>query len=244
MVAFVQVASNTGGSSVTVTLGSGTTAGNCLVACIAMGNGGTLASVSSVKLGGAADNWAQLKAVGDLTTGAEQLAVWADPNCAGGQTAVAITVTGAAVTLAYVFEFSGIATASILDQFGTFDSAGGTGSTFSVSTGGATTQASELAVGCVYGFSTTITGPGSPWVNQATLTSTTRTLQAGYDILSSTGTVTYSGSFGAAAFNGQVLVTLKAAAGAASGPPVSLVAVNRPALIVSNSGWRGSGHSR
>ena len=33
-------------------------------------------------------------------------------------------------------------------------------------------------------------------------------------------------------------------AGALSGPPVSLVAVNRPALIVSNSGWRSAQHSR
>jgi len=206
-VAFVQAASNTGTSTVTVTLGSPTTAGNCLVACIAMGNASGTASVASVKLGGAADNWSQLKAVGDLAVGAEQLAVWADPSCAGGQTAVAVTLNVALVSLVWVFEFSGVAASAVLDQSATFDSAGGTNSTFSV-TSGATTQASEVAVGCVYGFNTTITGPSSPWVNEATITSTTRTLQAGYDILSSTGTVTYSGSFGAAAFNGQILVTL------------------------------------
>ena len=213
-IAFVQAASNTAAAgSVTVTLGSNTTAGNCLVACIALGNSSSTSSVSSVKLGGAADNWASLKAVGDLAVGAEQLAVWADPNCAGGQTAVAITQSTGLVTMAWVFEFSGLATSSILDQSATFDSAGGTNSTFSV-TSGTTTQASELAIGCAYAFSTTITGPSSPWVNESTLSQGSDRLQASYDILSSTGTVTYSGSFGAAQFNGQILVTLLATAAA------------------------------
>lgn len=227
-ISFVQQASNTGTSTVTVTLGSNTTAGNCLVVCIALGSAGSLASVASVKLGGVADNFSQLKAVGDLTTGAEQLAVWADPNCAGGQTAVAITLNVAAVSLAYVFEFSGVAASSILDQSATFDSAGGTNSTFSV-TSGTTTQASEVAVGCVYGFNTTITGPASPWVNEATITSTTRNLQASYNILSSTGTQTYSGSFGAAAFNGQILVTLKAAAAVAAAAAITQAGKGRAA---------------
>ncbi|HEY2090127.1 MAG TPA: hypothetical protein VGH54_29415 [Mycobacterium sp.] len=216
MAAVVQSAGNTGANTVTVTLGAATTAGNCLVACIGMGSGVGLASVSSVTLGGAGDNWAALKAAGDLTNGAEQLAVWADPNCAGGQTNVTVTVPGVAVTLAYVFEASGIAASSVLDQFGTADSGGtASGPAFSVSTGGATAQASELAVACAYGYNTTVTGPSSPWVNTATLTSTARTLQAGYNVLSSAGTVTYAGSFGAATFNGQVLVTLKAASGTA-----------------------------
>ena len=214
MVAIVQTASNTG-NAVTVTLGSPTTASNCLVACVALGSGGSLASVTSIKLGGSADNWAQLKAVGDLTTGAEQLAVWADPNCAGGQTSVVMQPAVANTNVMYVFEASGIAPSSILDQFGTADSGGSqTGPSFSVSTGGATTQASELAVGCVYGYNQTITGPSSPWVNESTVSNGTRTLQAGYQILSSTGTVTYSGTLGGSTYNGQILVTLKAAGGA------------------------------
>ena len=213
-IAFVQTAGNSSATNaVTVTLGANTTAGNCLVVCIGMGSGGAHATVSSVTLGGSSAGWSQLAAVGDLTTGAEQLAVWVDPNCAGGQTSVVVTLSGASVTLAQVFEFSGVAASSVLDQSVTFDSGAGTNSTFSV-TSGTTTQPSEVAVGCVYGFNTTITGPSSPWVNETTVTSTTRTLQAGYDILSSTGTVTYSGSFGAAAFNGQILVTLFGASAA------------------------------
>lgn len=225
-VSVVQTASNTGTSTVTVTLGSSTTAGNCLVACIAMGSGGGLATVSGVTLGGAADHWAQLAAAGNLLTGAEQLAVWADPNCAGGQTAVAITVSGAAVTLAQVFEASGIAASSVLDQSATADSGGATsGPAFSLSTG-STAQASELAIACTYGYNQTVTGPSSPWVNEATLASTTRDLQASYQILSSAGTVTYSGSYGAATFNGQIVVTLLAAAAAAAA--VSQVPVQLP----------------
>lgn len=41
-----------------------------------------------------------------------------------------------------------------------------------------------------------------------------------------------------------VEVAFKLAASAATPAPVSLVAVNRPALIVSSAGWRGAGHSR
>ena len=207
-IAFVQAASNTAAaSSVTVTLGSATTAGNCVIACIALGNSSSTSAVSSVTLGGSAGNFSQIKAVGDLAVGAEQLAIWVDPNCAGGQTSVAITQTTGLVTMAWVFEFSGLALSALLDQSATFDSAVGTNSTFSI-TSGATTRASELAVGCAYAFSTTITGPSSPWVNEATLSQGNDRLQASYNILSSTGTVTYSGSFGAAQFNGQILVTL------------------------------------
>lgn len=221
-IAFVQAASNTTAvsASVTVTLSQPTTAGNCLVACVANGAGSTLAFVSSVTLGGSADNWAVLKTSGSTTAGAEVLSAWADPNCAVGQTSVVITCSGGGnATLAWVFEFSGIATSAILDQFGTFDSVAGTNPSFSVSTGGATTQASELAIGCAYGFNQTITGPSSPWINESTLTSGSRNLQAGYNILSSTGTVTYAGSFGGATFNGQILVTLFAAATPPPPPP-------------------------
>ena len=213
-IAFVQTAGNSSATNaVTVTLGSATTAGNCLVACIALGNSSSTSAVSSVTLGGSAGNFSQIKAVGDLAVGAEQLAIWVDPNCAGGQTSVAITQTTGLATMAWVFEFSGLALSALLDQSATFDSAAGTNSTFSI-TSGATTQASELAVGCAYAFSTTITGPSSPWVNEATLSQGNDRLQASYNILSSTGTVTYSGSFGAAAFNGQILVTLFGASAA------------------------------
>lgn len=43
---------------------------------------------------------------------------------------------------------------------------------------------------------------------------------------------------------GTIFVAFKLAGGAATPAPVSLVMVNRPAFIVSNSGWRGAGHSR
>lgn len=240
-IAFVQTASNTGTTTCTVTLGP-TTGGNCLVACVALGASSNLSSVSGITLGGVNDNWAQLRAVGSLVTGAEQLAMWADPNCATGQTSVVVTLAGgASASLVQVFEFSGIATSSILDQSGTFDSAGGSNPTFSVSTGAPTAFASELAVGCVYGYNSTTTGPSSPWVNETTLSSTTRRLQAGYNILSSTGTVTYSGSFGGSTFNGQVLVTLVAAA--QPSPPAGQYMTQRPVTVVTNAGWRGAQHS-
>lgn len=54
-------------------------------------------------------------------------------------------------------------------------------------------------------------------------------------------------SFGNTAVYGASGFTIELctqAAAPASGPPVSLVAVNLPALIVSNSGWRSAQHSR
>ena len=209
-IAFVQQGSNTtaAAATVTVTLGQNTTAGNCLVVCTALGNSSQQQTVSSVTLGGAAGNFAQLAAVGNLVTGAEQLAAWADPNCAGGQTAVAVTWSGGLAVMVYVFEFSGIVASSPLDQSVTFDSGGGSNSTFSVTTG-TLAQATEVAVGCAYGYNQTVTGPNSPWVNEATITSGPRDLQASYNIVNATTAVTYSGSFGASTFNGQILVTLK-----------------------------------
>lgn len=62
----------------------------------------------------------------------------------------------------------------------------------------------------------------------------------------STGGAETTGFTGASSGQWSILtVAFKlAATGPTSGPPVSLVAPNWPALIVSNSGWRGAGHSR
>ena len=54
----------------------------------------------------------------------------------------------------------------------------------------------------------------------------------------------YAPVWGDASHDFGVMILVRETGAAAVPAPVSLVAVNRPALIVSNSGWRGAGHSR
>ena len=102
-IALVQTAQNQANSTtVTATLGSNTTAGNCLVVTVAVGSNSSPAgtTVSSITLGGSAGNFSQL--VAD-SSGASF--IWADPSCAGGQTAVAVTVASGTQILVQVYEF-------------------------------------------------------------------------------------------------------------------------------------------
>ena len=77
-----------------VTLAHATGAGNTLVACVTTNGNNTNPAVSGLTLGGAADDWrAAATAPGTDHFGA---AIWFDPQCAGGQTAVAVNCTGGA----------------------------------------------------------------------------------------------------------------------------------------------------
>lgn len=232
MPALVQAAYNAAiASTLTVTLGTDnpsgpspgpTTPGNCLVALIGDAADTTIGTVSGITLGGSADNWAQVIAT---TTGAHALAAgWADPACAGGQTAVAVTLTGGSGDrlFMYVFEFSGLS--------GTLDASSAGNNAFAASwtsgASGTTEQASEVAFGITCGAANTtgaagLTGPSSPWVNlaQQSLSGSAHTKDAiaGYQILSSAGAVTYSGTASPTNTNDTVVFTLPAAA-PATGP--------------------------
>src|SRR5690348_9538589 len=113
----VQSVSNSGnaGTSLSLTLGSATTAGNCLIVCIAGDAAATNPAVTGITLGGAAGNFAQVLTAGSTSADAITTSIWADPNCAGGQTSVTVTFTvsgtfGICVT---VMEWSGLLTASV-----------------------------------------------------------------------------------------------------------------------------------
>lgn len=216
-ITLVQSGSNTSTGGVTVTLGANTTAGNCLVALIS----GTNGTVSGVKLGGAAGNWA-LQA---SNTTACDVEIWADPNCAGGQTSVAVTSsTGGGITC-QVYEFSGVVLASPLDK--TANNSASSTSWTSTATA-TTTLASEAWVGVVGTADSglTLSGPASPWNNSSSLTATSKggNVQSlsGYQITSSTGAATYAGTGTSAGFPyGAVVVTLKGAATAPSSAPAN-----------------------
>jgi hypothetical protein len=178
----------------------------------------------SVTLGGSAGNWASQVT---LTTAlAGQVALWADPNCAGGQTSVAITQNGPGASLAaQVYEISGLVTTSPLDASSSNGPTSLTTSSWTSNASGTTTQATEIAIGVVGGYnnagsSTTLTGPSSPWTNETQVTPSTGVfLLSGYNILSSTGTVTYSGTSNISGTNNAYIAcvgTFKAVATAAT----------------------------
>lgn len=217
MVAFVQSASGsaTSGSTVTITLGSNTTAGNCLVVASNGNNSAANPTITGITLGGAAGNFAQLVSAGTVNTSADILEIWADPNCTGGQTSVVVTYSSAlTVGIVWVYEFSGIVTASPLDKSSTHFTTT-QNATFDSGTTATTSQAVELWFGAVCGRSTTITGPASPWINSSQITVSNHDLVAGYQIVSSTGTADYSGSYSPNSFEESAVVTLKGTAAAA-----------------------------
>ena len=202
----------TSSGPVTMTLGTPTTAGNCLVVCAA--NMGTGHAVSGVTLGLSAGNFA--KAAGIVSA-----EIWADDNCAGGQTSLAVTfssdVDGAA---AVAYEVSGLAASGLVDKS---SSDSGTGTANTSGSTATTTAASEIWVG-LSNTAGTITGPSPPWINTDIIDfdgSYNDTLATGYQIVSSTGTATYALTSVSTAWVSAV-VTLRAAAAPVIARPAPL----------------------
>lgn len=221
-IAFVQHASattnlttgTTGTSAPTFAATAG--AGNCLVACVSVGqNASSGPSVASVTTNGTAENWVLGATVTRNSTsngdGYQTCAIWVNPNTGGGQKIIDCNISSPSsfasgnngAVFADIYEFSGLVLSSVVDK--TVTSSGGPSSTTFTSTATATlSQATEVAIGMAgtNGFTATctITGPSSPWVNETTLTSTWDTAgvfggsRSGYDILSATTAVTYSGT--------------------------------------------------
>ena len=191
------------GSSLTITLGSATTAGNALIVVLAAsGTTANPTSVSGITIGGSADNFSQISTFGSASDAAIG-ATWLDLNCVGGQTSVVITVAGGTGTLAImasVYEFAGLYPVSPFDQTANSVSAGST--SWTSNTTPTTTQATELWIGAVFTTSTgsgvTITGPSSPWTNLTQVNQAQGSFNdqwmSGWQIVSSTGTATYSGT--------------------------------------------------
>jgi hypothetical protein len=216
----VQVAANAvSASSLTVTLSSPTTAGNCLVALITSCADSVNGTISGITLGGSADNWAQSAIEGNSADHAIATG-WADPSCAGGQTSVVISQAGGSGAvqglMAYVFEFAGLTGTVDVSSGG----ANGFSGTWTSGTTGATAQVSEVAFGVTCGASNTrgpgMSGPSSPWVNETQLvvagTTRDKAMLCGYQILSSTGTQVYSGTASPTNTNDTLVFTLLASA--------------------------------
>lgn len=220
--------SATSGSSLTVTLTTATTPGNCLVVKIGAAQS-SQPSVSGVTLGGAAGNMALAKKQAQANTNSTEFVdteIWTDQGCAGSQTAIAVTLTAAIAGLAVmVEEWSGVLSAGAVDKT---VSAGNLSTSFSSGSSGTLGQANELVVACVFGENlggtATITGPTSPWTNFGQISpSTSFAMLASYQVVSATTALTYSGTdtAGTVPAYAAVLVSLKGASFVAP-PPVNI----------------------
>lgn len=219
----VQTASGSGSSC---TFASPVTAGNCIV--VGWGDENTsVTAISGVTIGGAADNFAQLIFTSGTPSAKMVATLWADPNCAGGGTSVAVTPTGTVQSpCIWAIEVSGLASASILDK-----STGMTGIASSWSSGSTATtaQAAELWVGAMSNSGASTAGPASPWVNTSVTDSAGEVFVFGYDIVSSTGTASYAGTGGASKGWAACVATLKGTTNVSVSLPVAQVTAAAPA---------------
>src|SRR5215467_1175613 len=197
-----QAAAPTNATSFSVTLNSPTTQGNSLVVCIGTDGSSANPVVSTVTLGGNADNFASVTS----NNTNEGSWIWVDPNCTGGQTTVTINTTtgsGTLQMLAQVMEFSSVLSPSPVDKTSSGTSASSTSwSSLATAT---TAQDNELIIGTVFAFHSggpapVISGPASAaWINIAGATSPGNfAMMSGYSISYPTGAFTYNGTTTAA----------------------------------------------
>jgi hypothetical protein len=212
-ISLVQAKSATGTSatSLTVTLNSNTTAGNCLVVCVGTEESTDNPTVSGITLGGSAGNFASASTAYNNTY--INAAIWIDPDCAGGQTSVVISMTGGTgsgpAICAWVMEFSGVATSAPLDKAPAGQN--NQAATWTSGSTGTLSQASEIAIGCVYIDGSPVT-PGSPWTELALVDESGYYLAVGYQVVSATTALTYNGTTSGSDYYGSCIITLKAAA--------------------------------
>jgi len=225
------------------TFGSGPTAGNCLIACFtvqAIAVNGT-PSVSSVETGSSTDNWT-LPSDASVTISDESLgAIYVDPGTGASSSTINVAVAFGGTASSNdtvnvfidIYEVSGLASSSVADQ-ASANSAPNTESFTSDATA-TTTAAAEFWVGVAgamadsEGQTVGFTGPSSPWTNEAAQTSSITdagsdildTAQiSGYQITTSTGAATYSGTMSHDSDYVAVVVTLKAATGSPDVPQI------------------------
>jgi hypothetical protein len=225
---------------VVVNLGSAITLTNCVVAVVSFLSAGGGDQISSVTTNGSPDNWALSVIPSPSQVAAYPCTIIAvNQNASVSSTHVDINATfGSTYTtsnngayVADVYEFSGVSTSGAVDQSAVDYDDSYTPPPISSGTTGTTTQANEVFVGGAYyviftaNTSSTLTGPASPWINEAQQTVSaqdggTSTADkyygmgmSGYQIVSATGTTSYgvTSSVNDAGAGSGAVVTLKAA---------------------------------
>lgn len=229
----VQFAENSGTAitSLTVTLGSPTTAGNLLVVAVSVDGGASPAGApSSVTLVGSSDTLSMdVDPTSTNPTASVNLSAWSDQNCSGGHTQVTATVASSAAILMMVWEVSGAATTSALvashgagNPANTLQAAFDSGAGVSISAG-------AFLVGVVTGIGSGGRAQASPtgagtWTTETALQpgSVTQMLGA-YQANASSGAPQYTGTFTTVqAYWASFVVAYKAVGGAANTRTASL----------------------
>lgn len=206
-----------------LSLNSATTAGNCLI--VMLTDTGGVTATSAAKLGGAADNFAKLEEDSATPGSIHVLAsIWADPSCAGGQTAITWTDTGTPTSPTYwIAEFSGIAASS---PFDTGNVASGTGGSWSAAF--TSTTGSELWLGAVAIASGSGSGTaGNGWTFVSVTDVNSDVCVYGWQVKSVTGTATFAGTGGGTKGWGASVAGLK---GAPTGPPNKAYQLNQSVM--------------
>ena len=214
-------------SSVTLTFVNPTTAGNCIVVCAGNYSTASGTDLTGITLGGSAGNFGKLISVPTTSALNQGCAIWADPDCAGGQTSVVVTLNGTHALSAVAYEVSGLVTSAVLDQSSA--SSGTSGSSWTSGTTGMTTLASEAWFGVASVYNAFAAEP-SAWVNTEPAGDDVDLL-AGYQIAAAAGEAVYAGSQTAAGTWSAAAVTLKASVSAPAGPGAA-----RPVTAVTLAG--------
>ena len=205
-------------------LTTATTVGNTLFVAFVANGAGATPSISGMTLGGVADNFASEYAVTDVADSYAICAIWMDADLQESSTAVA--VTGANLNDGYLFcvEVSGMGAAPTLDK--TSEGPIGAGTATWTSNATATlTQASEFAIGCTghgrFSAGDTLTGPGTPWTNGADYVWADGSAIAGYQVTTTAGAVTYSGTSVDSDYYVAIVATFIPSAGTAGAAALS-----------------------
>jgi hypothetical protein len=199
---------------------SNVTAGNCLVAIFSVNGATATPTVTSVTTNGTAENWVLAKADADGF-----IFFYVDANSGGGQKIIDVnlafgftaTTSNSACVTADIYEVSGLGTTVTVDKTATADQDTTAGTSWSSGATLTTTQANEIWFGNVAvspsatNTTSTIT-PSGAWTNETTISSSIQaggtstsdkfeTFQrSGFQVVSSTGTATYSGTCSASSF--------------------------------------------
>ena len=184
------------------------------MACI---GGYDVGAVENVTSAAGADHWAAGVIEDPTVTTCE---IWIDPDCGGGNTTVTVAATNPGLLMMQVFEFTGVLASSPIDVTTANGSASISNTSWSSGTSG-TYAAGDVLVGmCSTSNAATVytlTGPSSPWVNEASIganvTPNLARMIAGYQVTSGGGTMTYAGTNTGFVRYGAAAVALKAAGG-------------------------------
>ena len=222
-------------TSLSLALSSSTTAGNTLVVAVSFIAGSTGVTVSGITLGGSAGNFA--KAVGSGNPHGLDAEIWCDPNCAGGDTSVVISFTGGNATdaFAWAYEVSGLASSPVDKSSSGAPSGEGDWSSGTTAT---TSQATEIWFGVAVGEDAASPSSPSGWTNTALNGSGEEWGQAGYQIVSSTGTATYSGT--PSVYYAAAVVTLEGSLAVTTSGSLSMASMSMAATAGENFAASGS----